>query len=87
MIPRREAGLLGLVILVVVGVLSVSLSPEEALTDWVRTNAPANTDTDQKLVELAEKICAADPGDRYAIPRHGLPDAFVPAAIDLYCPD
>ena len=84
-LPRWGWVLVVLGALVLVGGLSQGLYPTDrtAFIEWARTNAPANTDSDEELVRMADAVCKADPKDRYEI---GVPVGFVSAALGLYCP-
>lgn len=90
---RKTWAVLAAVVLVIAGLMtinafSVELSggSKSALIQWVRTNDPANTDSDQKLLNLADRVCSATPENRYKIPTDGLPIDFTSAALGLYCP-
>jgi hypothetical protein len=84
-LPRWGWVLVALGALVLVGLGSTALYPTDrtAFIEWVRTNAPANTDSDEKLARMADEVCKADPEDRYEM---GVPVGFVSAALGLYCP-
>jgi hypothetical protein len=80
--------LLFFIVLLMGALIIPQLQSGASLVQWVRTNIPANTDSDGLLVDYAMRICAAPEEGmaRYEVYRGSLPVEFVGAATGLYCP-